>query len=118
MRRRASSSSEAHLNLLFVCGRAKWRSPTAERIFARDPRYSCRARGFSSKSGRILHRSDVEWADVIFVMERHHAARLRAEHRDWIADRPVHVLYIPDEYGFMNRELVELLKRGVARHLP
>jgi predicted protein tyrosine phosphatase len=105
------------LNLLFVCSRAKWRSPTAERIFSKDSRYACRARGFSSKSERTLHRSDIEWADVIFVMERYHAARLRGEHRAWLGDKPVHTLDIPDEYQFMDPELIELLVDRVAWHL-
>ena len=109
--------NEPRLNLLFVCGRAQWRSPTAERVFSRDPRYACRDRGFSSKSERTIHQSDVEWADLIFVMERYHAARLRAEHRDWLRDTPVHVLDIPDDYQFMDPELVKLLSSRVAWHL-
>jgi len=51
-------------------------------------------------------------------MERGHSARLRAEHREWLHETPIHVLDIPDEYEFMNPELVELLRVRVASHLP
>jgi len=105
------------LNLLFICGRAKWRSPTAEHLFSRDPRYSCRARGLSAKAQRRLAAADLEWADVIFVMERKHLARLREQHRVGLQGTPVHVLDIPDHYEFMSPALVDLLKEGVIRYL-
>ncbi len=105
------------LNLLFVCSRAQWRSPTAERVFSRDPRYACRARGVSSAATRVLRRGDVEWSDQVFVMERRHATRLRAEHRDALGDKPVHVLDIPDDYTFMDPELVKLVTERVASQL-
>ncbi|GJM22141.1 MAG: phosphotyrosine protein phosphatase [Planctomycetota bacterium] len=106
------------LNLLFVCGRAQWRSPTAERMFARDPRYASRARGLSPKAARTLQRRDVEWADVLFVMEHTQATRLRAAHRDALAGKPLHVLEIPDDYRYMDPELVRVLHERIDAHLP
>lgn len=53
---------------------------------------------------------------MVFVMERDQAARLRAEHRDWF-EGPVHVLDIPDEFEFMDPELVILLQERVGWYL-
>ena len=108
---------EQRIHLLFVCGRAKWRSPTAERVFSRDPRYGCRARGLSKQARRTLTVADIAWADVIFVMERKHAERLRETHRERLGRTPVYVLDIPDEYEFMSPDLIELLETRVPAYL-
>jgi predicted protein tyrosine phosphatase len=50
-------------------------------------------------------------------MERRYAARLRAEHRGWLGETPVHVLDIPDEFEFMDPALVDLLEKRVGWHL-
>ena len=103
---------------LFVCARNRWRSPTAERIFARDPNLDVRARGLSPRSPRRLSARDVAWADVIFVMEHAHRTRLRqafGQGQPIVA--PIEVLDIPDEYEFMDPELVELLEERVGEFL-
>ena len=104
---------EVKKNLLFVCGRNQWRSPTAEQIFSRSPGLQARSRGLSASAVRRLTRSDVAWADVIFVMESKHKQQLLKRFREDVADRPVHVLDIPDEFQFMDPELVELIESGV-----
>jgi predicted protein tyrosine phosphatase len=57
---------------------------------------------------------DVAWADVIFVMEEAHHDRLLEAHRHALGETPVHVLEIPDEYGLMDPELVEILVAAVT----
>jgi len=99
---------------LFLCGRNQWRSPTAARIFSRSSAFEVRAAGVSASAVRKVTASDVEWADVIFVMESDHKRQLVRAFRDAIEDRPVHVLDIPDEYRFMDPELVDLLRAGVS----
>jgi len=101
------------MKLLFLCSRNQWRSPTAEKIFARSARFQVRSRGLSASAVRRLTAADVAWADVIFVMESTHKQRLLERFRADVADRPVHVLDISDEYRFMDPELVELLETGV-----
>jgi predicted protein tyrosine phosphatase len=101
------------MKLLFVCGRNKWRSPTAEKIFSKRPMLEVRARGLSASANRRLVADDVSWADAIFVMESSHKRQLLDLFRTELGDRPVHVLDIPDEYQFMDPELVELLEMGV-----
>ena len=57
---------------------------------------------------------DVRWADVIMVMEEKHKSRLVAEFTGLLDNKPIHVLDIPDEYKFMDPELVEMLEQSVS----
>jgi predicted protein tyrosine phosphatase len=99
-------------NVLFVCGRNKRRSRTAHEVFRKDLRMVVRSAGFSAQSPHILSADDVAWADVIFVMEDEHGARLRRAYRA-LSLPDVVVLHIPDEYGYMDAELIEMLQGGV-----
>ncbi|MNT87867.1 hypothetical protein D3C72_2283420 [compost metagenome] len=46
-------------------------------------------------------------------MEEKHKSRLIAEFIRLLENKPVHVLDIPDEYKFMDPELVEMLEQSV-----
>jgi predicted protein tyrosine phosphatase len=100
-------------NILFVCSKNQWRSPTAETLYRKQPGLFVRSAGISSSARRHLNADDVQWADVIFVMEDKHLSRMRAEHGHLLTDKLVHVLDIPDEYKYMAPELVELLQSSV-----
>ncbi|MEQ7155664.1 low molecular weight protein tyrosine phosphatase family protein [Brevundimonas aurifodinae] len=56
----------------------------------------------------------VEWADIIFVMERAHRARLQKRFRQSLKSARVVCLDIPDDYAFMQPELVALLEKKVG----
>ncbi len=100
------------MNLLFVCSRNKWRSPTAEKIWKNEPGYSVRSAGTSPNAVRRINFKDICWADCIFVMEKKHKHRLLANFRTLLQYKSIHVLDIPDEYSFDDPELVsELLAR-------
>ena len=100
-------------NLLFVCSRNQWRSPTGERVFSKDPRFHVRSAGTSPRANRSVSAKDIEWADVIFAMESKHRDRLRAAFPRAMQFKTVHVLDIEDDYGFMDDELVELFAQIV-----
>ena len=104
---------EAALNVLFVCSKNQWRSPTAERVFERDPLMNVKSRGTSRSARRTVTAHDLKWADVVLVMERKHAQRLRADFPGAMKYQELHVLDIPDDYRFMDPELVELLQAAV-----
>lgn len=59
----------------------------------------------------------VEWAGIIFVMEKAHRARLQRRFRKSLKSARVVCLDIPDDYAFMQPELVDLLKRKVGPYL-
>jgi len=95
-------------HILVVCGKNKIRSRTAEYIFKNDRRFVIRSVGFSPKSERQIRQKDIEWADLIFVMELGHGARISAVYRH--LDIPeIEVLHIDDEFEYLSDELVELL---------
>lgn len=102
------------LNVLFVCSRNQWRSPTAEQVWRRHPDVSARSAGTSTGACRVVSAADLAWADVILVMEDKHKSRLMVEYRALLVRKPLHVLDIPDDYRYMDPELVELLSEPVA----
>ena len=102
------------LNLLFVCSRNQWRSPTAEQVWRRDPRVNVRSAGTDASSRHVVSETDLAWADVVLVMEDKHKSRLLAEHRALLRRKPMIVLDIPDDYRYMDPELVALLGAPVA----
>ena len=101
------------LKVLFVCGRNKRRSPTAEAIFRDDPRLNVRSGGTSQTSARRVTQKDLEWASLICVMEPKYEARLRANFTELERWPEFKCLNIPDEYERMAPELVVLLKSEI-----
>ena len=96
--------------MLFICSRNQWRSPTAEQVFRRHPALAVRSAGTSASARRRVGAADLAWADVVFVMEGKHRSRLMQDHSELLAGKPLHVLDIPDDYRFMDPELVDLLQ--------
>lgn len=105
-------------NLLFVCSRNRLRSPTAEQIFSRRADLEVASAGTSNDADTPLSSDLVEWADIIFVMERVHRIRLQRSFRSALRSKRVVCLDIPDRYAFMDPALVRLLEAKVAPHLP
>ncbi|MNP83138.1 hypothetical protein D3C76_1819980 [compost metagenome] len=52
----------------------------------------------------------MEWADIIFVMERAHRSKLSTHFRRHLANKRVICLEIPDGYEFMDPELIRVLR--------
>lgn len=50
-------------------------------------------------------------------MEKKHLRRLQDKFADVVANKKIICLQIPDDYEFMQAELVDLLEAGVAPHL-
>ncbi len=55
---------------------------------------------------------------AFLVMEPTHKRELSRRFAPQLRDTRVVVLGIPDDYGFMDADLVERLRRVVPRHLP
>ncbi len=104
-------------NLLFICSRNQWRSPTAEVIWSKSPDYNSRSAGTSPKAKRTVGPMDIRWADIIFMMESKHKNRLKAQFTRMLDHKPLHVLDIPDEYQFMDEGLITELKVSVNAFL-
>lgn len=102
------------MNILFICSKNQWRSPTAEQVWRRHPGLSVRSAGTNPNARHPVSSADLVWADVIFAMEEKHKSRLLAEYRSVVADKTIHVLDIPDDYRYMDPELVEQLQTSVG----
>lgn len=105
------------INVLFVCSRNQWRSPTAEKIWRSHPALNVKSGGTSPNARHAVSEADIRWADHIFVMEEKHQSRLRATFGRVIECKSIHVLDVPDDYKFMDAELVELLTGSVSDFL-
>lgn len=100
-------------NVLFICSRNQWRSPTAEQMWRKHPTVAARSAGTSPSARHKVSVDDIAWADVILVMEEKHKSRLKAEFTRLLESKPIHVLDIPDEYKYMAPELVDMLEQSV-----
>ena len=99
------------MNILFVCTANKLRSPTAAAIFADTDGINVHSAGLDPAAPQPVTDELVAWADRIYVMENHHRNKLRKKFRAALGSRPVITLGIPDEYEFMQPELIAILKR-------
>ena len=104
--------------LLFVCSQNRLRSPTAEHVFATRPDVEVDSAGTNHDADNPLTIDLVEWADIIFVVERMHRSKLQRRFRSALTHTRVICLDITDNYDFMQPELVALLETKVTRHLP
>lgn len=110
----ASVKASVRTNVLFVCSRNQWRSPTAEQVWRKHPSLSVRSGGTSPNARHAVTAADLSWAHVVFVMEEKHKSRLMTEYRRVLENKPIHVLDIPDEYRYMDADLVELIEKSVG----
>jgi len=97
-------------HILFICSQNKLRSPTAEKVFAGMDGFKVRSAGLDKDATQVLTEDLVLWADTIFVMEKSHRNKLLKKFKNYISTQRIICLNIPDEYDFMDFELVVILK--------
>lgn len=105
------------MNLLFVCSENRLRSPTAEEVFSGYEGVSAIGAGTNADAETVVSGDLVEWADVIFVMEKTHRNKVSKKFRNLLKGKKLVCLDIPDEYDRMDPLLVRLLQNRVARHV-
>ncbi|WP_018609591.1 low molecular weight protein tyrosine phosphatase family protein [Uliginosibacterium gangwonense] len=103
--------------VLFVCGKNRWRSPTAEQIFADHPCIVCNSAGLSHDADNPLTSERVAWADLIFVMEKAQRSRLNKQFKHALHGQRVICLDIPYDYTYMDPALIGLLKARITPKL-
>lgn len=90
---------------------------TAETIYKNSPRFNVKSAG-TENSARIKTNSKMLlWADLVFVMEKHHKEKLLQNFPEGTENRKIIILEIPDIYKFMDTELIEELKASVSEYL-
>ncbi len=117
MSRPSRNADAAPVHLLFICSRNKRRSRTAEELYRNFPGYSVKSAGTEPGSRQRVTAGLLGWADLIFVMENKHRDYLRAKFSDAIAEKRLICLRIPDDFGYNDPELIDLLKASLSPHI-
>lgn len=103
--------------VLFVCTQNLMRSPTAEEVFRDYPGIEARSAGIGFTSENYVEEFIIKWADIVFVMEERHRDYIRKKFENASTGKQIICLGIPDEYNYMDYDLVDLLKERVTPFL-
>ena len=109
--------SENYVNILFVCSENRLRSPTAAAVFSDYENVETISAGTNSDASTPVSGDLIEWADAILVMEKSHRVKVSKKFQTLLKDKKLAVLDIPDNYEFMDPDLVRLLKVKVPRYV-
>ena len=93
--------------LLFICSRNRLRSPTAEAVFSLYEGLEVESAGLDREAVIPLCSESVQWADIIFVMEKSHQRKLSQKFQPWLKNKRVICLNIPDEDEYMEPSLID-----------
>jgi predicted protein tyrosine phosphatase len=105
------------VNILFICSRNKWRSATAETIYKNHADHQVRSAGTEPSARIKISAKLIIWADLIFVMEKKHKQRIAERFAEEIHEKEIIILDIPDDYQYMDEELIDEIKSKVADYL-
>jgi predicted protein tyrosine phosphatase len=109
--------TDRRIQVLFICARNKIRSYTAEKLFTGSSRYAVKSRGVANDARIKLRAADLEWADLIFVMEKDHKDRIAKKFGDALAGKKIVCLFIEDIYQPMEDALIAVLREKLAPYL-
>jgi len=105
------------LKLLFLCSRNQRRSVTAQSLFRGAPGYEVKSAGTDPGATIRVKQEHIEWANMIFAMEHRHLQYVQAHFKESLAGRRLICLEIPDKYGGMSLELLDVLKKRLRLYL-
>ena len=108
----------APCRVLFVCRHNRMRSATAERIFGKRTDLDVRSAGTSPDALTRVNVRMLDWADLIFIMDDDQRRSLQRQFAPHAALGRLICLDIPDEFAFLQPELVDLLQTRATPHLP
>ena len=102
------------MKLLFLCSQNKKRSLTAQKIFDGRDGYEARSAGTENNARIKVTQGLIGWADIIYCMEKKHVRRIKEKYSDSLHGKRVICLNTPDEYEFMDEELINILESSVV----
>ena len=105
------------MNLLFVCSANKLRSATAETVFCEVEGIDAIGAGTDKDAPTTVDSELIEWADIIFMMERTHKNKVTRSFNRLLKNKRIIVLDIPDDYDYIDEGLIRLLKFRVGNIL-
>ena len=86
-------------------------------VFASHVQLDVRSAGTNHDADVPLSGDLIEWADVIMAMEGIHRRRLAERYSRLLRGKRVIVLDIPDNYDYMDPQLVAVLQRRIPHLL-
>lgn len=99
--------------LLFVCTLNKMRSATAHKMYENDTRFEVKSAGILQAAHTVISAEMLNWADCVMVMEKHHHNFIQYKFADICPHKKIITLDIPDDYEYMQTELIQILKNKV-----
>lgn len=93
------------MKLLFICNQNQNRSKTAEHLF--KDKYETRSAGLYNE--HPVTESDMEWADIILVMEDTQRQELSKRFPKMYLKKQILSLNIPDTYYYNQPSLLQIL---------
>ena len=103
--------------ILFICSQNRLRSPTAEQVYAKREDLLVSSAGLNNDATNRVSGELLEWADIIFVMEKSHLNRLRKKFRKHLKGQRLICLDIPDIYEYMEPALIEVFESKLPRYV-
>jgi len=105
------------VNLLFICSENRLRSPTGQEVFSAYEGINAIGAGTNNDAPTPVSADLIEWADIVFVMERSHRNKVSKKFKSFLKNKKLVCLDVPDEYDRMDPVLVRLLEIGVSKHV-
>jgi predicted protein tyrosine phosphatase len=104
------------LKVLFVCSQNRMRSLTAEKMLEGMPGLQVRSAGTQPDARIVVTEGHLGWADLVVCMEKSHLNRLRRKFPEAMQARRTVCLHLPDDYEYMQPELIDELRARLANH--
>jgi predicted protein tyrosine phosphatase len=97
--------------VLTVCSANMLRSPTIALVLSAEP-YNCNTRSAGTEGYALIPVTEdlLVWADEVVCADTEHALWVRNKMMEWMLDKPIVDLQIPDNYEYRNPELIEMIK--------
>jgi predicted protein tyrosine phosphatase len=103
--------------VLFICHLNRSRSATAERLFCKRQDLDVRSAGTAVDARVRVNERMLDWADLIFTMDDEQRRALEQMFPSHPAIQRLICLDIPDDFAFLQPDLVKLLEERVVTHL-
>ena len=97
--------------VLTVCSANMLRSPTIAHVLSAAP-YNFNTRSAGTQFYALIPVTEdlLMWADEVVCADTEHALYIRDKMIEYMLDKPIIDLNIPDIYEYRNPELIELIK--------
>ena len=102
------------MNILFVCNQGKYRSKTAQDLFAK--KYETDSAGIFSKINPLTIEK-IKIADVIFTMEDYQRNEIAIRFPKEYLEKKIITLEIADIYKYNDEKLIKLLKKKIKNYI-